>query len=325
MHTAQRIDPDFARDVLSDLYRYRHKRVSLARLSWLFFGLFGGHRFYVGRTGSALLMMFTFGGAFLWWMVDGFLVGGMVRAHNEEQERRRAIGLPPLELAFMPELSDDVLRQPPAWTYGWRLRGAASRSIRMMGDVLVLVVAGVGLGSLSKWDGAEEAVFAILAVLLVTAAGSSTDRIERFPGGTSLVRWSHRVRLFYYYNQPSSPLGLLFRPVTGLLTAPFRRRHRAEVKLYLQLGFAFTLGFLLLDLIPHLFLPLFRDGLLAVPSALIHVWVREAPVTFAVTYAFATPIGAVLTLYLLTQPTHTIPRLLCGMTLVAILLGAFAF
>lgn len=323
MHTAERIDPDFAREVLGDLYTYRHKRLSLAWLTWLTLGWFGGHRFYLGRTGTALLMMFTMGGALLWWVVDAFLIVGMVRAHNQEQDRRRAARLPPLELAFMPALSDDVLRHPPAWTYGWRLRGAASRSIRLIGDVLVLLVAGIGLGTLSDTDGAEEAVFAILAVLLVTAAGAATERLERVPGGTSLVRWSHRVRLFYYYNEPRSPIGLLFRPVTGLLTAPFRRRHRAEVKLYLQLGFAFTLGFLLLDLIPHLFLPLFRDGALAIPGALFRVWVREAAVTFVVTYAFAAPIGAVLTLYMLTQRTHTIPRLLCGLTLAAIGIGAF--
>ncbi len=44
--------------------------------------------------------------------------------------------------------------------------------------------------------------------------------------------------------------------------------------------------------------------------------------TFFVIYAFATPIGAVLTLYLLTRRTHTVPRLLGGLALLFIALGA---
>ena len=44
--------------------------------------------------------------------------------------------------------------------------------------------------------------------------------------------------------------------------------------------------------------------------------------TFLITYAFATPIGAVLTLYLLTRRTHTVPRILGAFALVAIAMGA---
>jgi len=37
-------------------------------------GVFGAHRFYVGRTGSGLLMLCTLGGLGLWWMYDLVLV-----------------------------------------------------------------------------------------------------------------------------------------------------------------------------------------------------------------------------------------------------------
>lgn len=38
-------------------------------LCW-FLGAFGGHRFYVGKTGSALGMLFTLGGCGIWTLID---------------------------------------------------------------------------------------------------------------------------------------------------------------------------------------------------------------------------------------------------------------
>lgn len=33
-------------------------------------GFFGAHRFYVGKTGTGLLMLATFGGMGMWWLYD---------------------------------------------------------------------------------------------------------------------------------------------------------------------------------------------------------------------------------------------------------------
>lgn len=41
-----------------------------ALLLFLFLGGFSAHRFYVGRTGSAFLQMFTLGGLFIWAFID---------------------------------------------------------------------------------------------------------------------------------------------------------------------------------------------------------------------------------------------------------------
>lgn len=319
----KRIDADFAREVLKDLYEYRKLRLSLARLLWLFLGIFGGHRFYLRRPGTALLMLFTGGGGLVWWVVDAFLLRGMVEQHNAEQERRRAAGQPPLELDFMPSLSDDVLNHPPLWTREWHMRGRARRWKRLLGDVAVLVITGVVLGSLAGVDGAEEAIVAILVVIGITAAAGATATLDQLPGLRSLVRWSHRLRLFYYYNEPRSPLGLLLRPITAVLTAPFRSRDRAETRIYLQLGFVSTLVFLLLDVVPDLVVPLFSEGIGAATRGLVAVWAKQTFVTFVFTYAFATPIGAVLTANLLTFRTHTVPRVLSGVTLAAIAYGVF--
>jgi hypothetical protein len=322
MHTVERIDPDFAREVLRDIYTYREKSLGLTRLLWFAVGFLGGHRFYLGRPGTALLMFFSGGGGLVWWVADWFLLRRMVEEHNSTQERRRAAGLPPLELSFMPSFDEHVLTRPPAWTLEWRLRSRGRRWLRFAGDLVVLLVAGWALGALSGQEGAEEAIVAVLAVIGVTAAGGYVGSLEAYPGIRGLVRWSHRLRLFYYFNEPRSPLFLLLRPVTGIMLAPFRQRDRAEVRLYLQIGFIFTFAFLLLDLFPLLIVPVVRDGLAAAaPGALFNVWVREATVTFLMTYAFAAPIGAVLTLYLLTRHTHTVPRALSALTVVAIAWG----
>ncbi len=37
-------------------------------------GVFGGHRFYAGKTGTALLQLCTLGGLGIWWLIDCILV-----------------------------------------------------------------------------------------------------------------------------------------------------------------------------------------------------------------------------------------------------------
>ena len=52
--------------------------VPLAYVLWAFFGLFGAHRFYVGRWESGLVYLFTFGGCFVGWIIDGFILPQLV-------------------------------------------------------------------------------------------------------------------------------------------------------------------------------------------------------------------------------------------------------
>ncbi|MGL4231072.1 MAG: NINE protein [Casimicrobium sp.] len=46
----------------------------IALLLAIVLGLFGAHRFYVGRVGTALAMLFTLGGLGIWWIVDIVMV-----------------------------------------------------------------------------------------------------------------------------------------------------------------------------------------------------------------------------------------------------------
>lgn len=64
----------------------RRKTSSTAWLLWAFTGGVGGHRFYLGRTGSAVAMLLTLGGLGIWTFVDIFLINGMVKETNEQVE-----------------------------------------------------------------------------------------------------------------------------------------------------------------------------------------------------------------------------------------------
>lgn len=322
MSPTSRIDPDFSRQVLEELYTYRRKRPGVAWLLWGTLGWLGAHRLYLGRELTGLAMLFTGGGALIWWAADAFFLNRMLRAHNREQARRESEGLPPVGLDAMPPLADEALEKTPRWLEAWTGQGAWARRLRFAGDLLVLLVAGAALGSVAGVDGALEAQVAVVVLVAVTSLGAGPAWLDRVPGAGHLLRWSHRLRLFYYHNKPGNPVALLLRPALGVLWAPFRRKDRAEVKLYVELGAAFTAGFLLLDVIPEVLVPLFSRGTSLEPSSVVSGWVGEAFATFFLTYAFAAPIGAVLTLYLLVRATHTVPRLLSAFTLVAILVGA---
>ena len=56
------------RDIVSDKSRF----VALVLVTFL--GLFGIHRFYVGKTGTGIAQILTFGGFGVWTLIDFFLI-----------------------------------------------------------------------------------------------------------------------------------------------------------------------------------------------------------------------------------------------------------
>ncbi|CAH0119189.1 MULTISPECIES: TM2 domain-containing protein [unclassified Paenibacillus] len=70
------------------------KNMVIAYVLWYFLGIFGAHRFYMGKTGSAiaqLILSITFIGLIvtsIWWIVDAFLVHTWVKEHNRQIETR---------------------------------------------------------------------------------------------------------------------------------------------------------------------------------------------------------------------------------------------
>jgi len=72
------------------------KSAAIAYILWFLLGLFGGHRFYLGRTGSAILMLIlTLTGIGLpitaiWWLIDAFLIPGMAQDYNDRLRQKLA-------------------------------------------------------------------------------------------------------------------------------------------------------------------------------------------------------------------------------------------
>lgn len=70
------------------------KNMAIAYVLWYFLGLLGGHRFYMGRNGSAiaqLVLTITLIGSiitFIWWIVDAFTLHNWVKKHNRQIENR---------------------------------------------------------------------------------------------------------------------------------------------------------------------------------------------------------------------------------------------
>ena len=104
--------------------------------------------------------------------------------------------------------------------------------------------------------------------------------------------------------------------------APFRRAARAEVKLYLELGGVVALLFLLVDLATVLVPPLLGGGADLAAEGLLERWLEDTLITLTNVYAFAAPIGAVLTLHLLTRRTHALARGLSAVAVAAMAIGA---
>lgn len=66
------------------------KSKSTAFILWLFFGLFGGHRFYLGKIGSGILFWLTGGVFLIGWILDLFKLGIMVDEYNARYMARFA-------------------------------------------------------------------------------------------------------------------------------------------------------------------------------------------------------------------------------------------
>jgi hypothetical protein len=304
-----RAHPEFSRAVLEDLYRYKLKDPLIVWTLWLFTGLMGGHRLYLERAGTAIVMLFTGAGGGIWWLLDAIRLPRMIEAYNTEQRRRQAAGLPPISLAFMPPLGEGRVSEAPVWA---SRRGGRAR---LLGDALVLLVAGSALGKVTIATGGFEALTAILVLIAIINLGARWERFARLPLLRGLDRWSHRLRLFYYANDPGRPLALLIRPIVGPFSVLMKKRASAEVRLYGELGGVFTIAFTIIGVISALVTS--GGGI----EGSVKAFIRDMVQTFVTVYAFASPIGATLTKHLLLERTDVLLWALSGLTVTALALG----
>lgn len=72
--------------VQSELDKKKKSKVIMYIL-WLFTGGIGGHRYYLGDIGYAVLMTITLGGFGLWALIDLFLIGSRLEKKTNDLER----------------------------------------------------------------------------------------------------------------------------------------------------------------------------------------------------------------------------------------------
>ncbi len=76
------------RELLIYRDRMEHQRKSplITWLLWLFVGVFGGHRYYLGNVGQGIAMTLTLGGLGIWKLIDAFFIPGALRKNEAEAE-----------------------------------------------------------------------------------------------------------------------------------------------------------------------------------------------------------------------------------------------
>jgi hypothetical protein len=74
---------------LRDQRALSHKNWHTALLLSILLGFFGADRFYVGRPGLGVLKLISFGGYFVWWVIDVvLLLQGRMKDDFGRQVRR---------------------------------------------------------------------------------------------------------------------------------------------------------------------------------------------------------------------------------------------
>ena len=77
---------DAPRTTLAEQGVPSERRALTAGLLCLIVGVFGAHRFYVGKHGTGFLMLITCGGLGIWWLVDLIM---LITGQFRDKEGRR--------------------------------------------------------------------------------------------------------------------------------------------------------------------------------------------------------------------------------------------
>ena len=301
-------DPDFAAEVVADLYRYRYKRYPIVLAIALTCGVLGIHRFYLAKSLSGIAMLLSFGGGLVWWITDLFRLRKLVQTFNEKEALREASNLPPQGMDFLPSKQDLDINSPPTWAH------KRSSRTRLIASGILLFSLGLSLGIISDATGVIEPTVTLVVFIVITLLAARLPGIAHMPLLGGLSRWSHRLRLYYHTTDPGNVWLLALRPIAGIFYALWLSRARAEVRLYLQLGVVFAVGFALLDIAEAIE----RDSFGASLGAMITEFLQ----TLVYTYAFVAPAGALLTTQLLLERRDTVVWSLSALTLAAVYIGA---
>ena len=292
----EQLSPDVRDQLIDELHTYPLKNQRFARLIWSVFGLFGGHRFYLGQVGLGALMLLSVGGCLVWWIIDGFKLRQLVDVFNEEQRQRQQEKRPPIGLDYVPMVEPEVLERPPAWGEKIMMRKGTPKGKgrffwEIVADGLAVIFFAFLCGAMAQETGYRTAALAVLAIVAMINFADYLLPWHAWPLVSGMIHWDYRLRLFYHFNAPGRRLLLYLRPLIGLFYAPFRPKARSEVVLYLEIGSIFLVFRALYGLAggeTWQLLSTFDIG------GFLESWMKGIVLGFFSIYAFAAPIGAIL-------------------------------
>lgn len=189
--------------------RAGRKSLALAYFLWLFLGLFGAHRFYLGRWFTGLLFLISFGFYGLGWLLDGLLMPWLVSRVNRSLAARPAAELEPVEVL---PVADWAARRR-----GFRPLEAVLRLLFFATGPMVYSVTAL---LIDQWE-----LLVIMAATLVVCALlrdvegllSHYPTIARVPMLGDALRYLQNLSAFYREHEPAHFLYYLLYPVL----APF--------------------------------------------------------------------------------------------------------
>ena len=318
------LDERVHNQLVHELHTYPVKNQRIARLIWIFGGIVGLHRFYLGQVLYGVLMLCTAGGALIWWIIDGFILPKLVDAYNSDQAARKESDRPPIGMDYVPVATPDALLDYPAWGQSrlfpkGRAQTGRRRFFEITADFFALMFFGFILGAVTGETGYNTAAWAVVAVLLMINFVDYLIPLHDWPVAKGMVHWDYRLRLFYHFNEPGRRWKLYFRPLIGLLYAPFDRKARSEVLLYLELGSVFVAGRLMTGLIWGDMWVMLTDLDF---EAFFSDWVEGVMLGFFTIYGFAAPIGAIMMKHVLLRRQNYVRW---GLSLVALFFLAQGF
>lgn len=309
--------------LIRELHTYPVKHPVVTRIIWAVFGIMGGHRFYLGHIGIGALQLLTFGGVLVWWIIDGFKLKELIKAYNDDQSKREQDGRPPIGMDYVPVVEPEVLAMPPIWAQqkiqeGKTIHGQRARIAEVIADLLAVVFFGFVLGAFTAGTEYRMAAWTVGAILIMINFADYMIPVHHWPFANGMIHWDYRLRLFYHFNQPGRRLMLYLRPIIGLFHAPFQKKHRAEVLLYLEIGSVFIATRAVMGLWGGEtwdLLSTFDIG------GFLETWIKSIVIGFFAIYAFAAPIGAILMKHVLLRRPNYVKWMLSLVVLLFMILG----
>jgi len=190
-------------------FRARPKSLAFAYFLWLFLGVFGAHRFYLGRWFTGFLYLISYGFFGLGWLLDGLLLPWLVSWTNRRRAAQPVAEMEPPEVLPVPD---------------WAARRRGFRPLEAVLRLLFFAIGPMIYSTFALLLDLWELLVIMAATLIVCALLRHVeDLLSRYPAVENVpmvgdaLKYLQNLSLFYREHEPAHFLYYLLYPVL----APF--------------------------------------------------------------------------------------------------------